>query len=866
MRLFARACAVFVLGWLVLSPVARAADGRLVGRLTTPGGAPLAGVEVAIDALGLAATTDAAGDFALAPVPPGRHRVDLTLGGFAESATVEVGDGAEVRLDRGLDWEEAFAETITVFSASRRAERITEAPAAITMIPAAEIEREASHGQLPKLLEFTPGAQVTQSGIYDFNFNTRGFNSSLNRRVAVVIDGREPSVPFLGSQEWASVSFPLDDLEQAELVRGPSAALYGANASSGVLNLLTKRPRGSEGGLVRLTGGELSTFNADLRWAGHLGGDWWGKAVGGVRQSGDFTVSRVGAAEYSVPCSTTVTSDCLPQEAAPLDPEDDDEIAFASARVDRYVGGEENLLTFEGGWADVSGPVFQTGIGRVQLVDVERRWFRGNLATPHWNFLAAANTRDAPEQTALSTGNNLALDEEMWKGEIQTNWDLAGGRLRVVGGVSYRDDRINSSDFDGRVRPGLFAPTQQTLLFESVRADFSAAFAQLDWLISERLKLVVAGRYDDSSLHDPEFSPKGSLVWSIDHDNSLRLTYNRAFQVPNYSEYFLQAEVRPALNLGAVPCFEKDPATGVFVPCVGRPLVNLEELCALDGEVCGFDTDFAPGEGPEFPGLRPANEITPDTLLLALGNDDLEVEKVETWELGYTGILNDQLFLTIDYYRSENDNFITDLLPQLGTPFGRVNPNFGPFQLPSGLSAERREQILFILQRILGPTFALMSNNVDGVPILALASYTNFGSVDTQGVDLGADWALTRNWNLGFTYSWFDFELQESRPGFERLLLPNTPEHAASASVGYVGERFDASLSYRWSDEFRWTVGPFQGQVPDYGVVDLVGNFDLNEHFSVGLNVANALDEEHWEAFGGDLLGRRALGSVTFRW
>ena len=82
------------------------------------------------------------------------------------------------------------------------------------------------------------------------------------------------------------------------------------------------------------------------------------------------------------------------------------------------------------------------------------------------------------------------------------------------------------------------------------------------------------------------------------------------------------------------------------------------------------------------------------------------------------------------------------------------------------------------------------------------------------------------------------------RPGFERLLLPNTPEHAASASVGYVGERFDASLSYRWSDEFRWTVGPFQGQVPDYGVVDLVGNFDVNEHFSVGLNVANALDDE----------------------
>ena len=51
-----------------------------------------------------------------------------------------------------------------------------------------------------------PGAEVTQSGIYDYNFNTRGFNSSLNRRVATLIDGRNPAVPFLGAQEWAAMT------------------------------------------------------------------------------------------------------------------------------------------------------------------------------------------------------------------------------------------------------------------------------------------------------------------------------------------------------------------------------------------------------------------------------------------------------------------------------------------------------------------------------------------------------------------------------------------------------------------------------------------------------------------------------------
>ena len=106
--------------------------------------------------------------------------------------------------------------------------------------------------------------------------------------------------------------------------------------------------------------------------------------------------------------------------------------------------------------------------------------------------------------------------------------------------------------------------------------------------------------------------------------------------MPNYSEFFLQAEVRPAINLAAVPCFERSIVTGQFVPCATAPVVNLEELCALDGVPCYFDTDFRPGEGAEI-APRPATEITPDTQLLAAGYDELGLEEVETIELGYSG-------------------------------------------------------------------------------------------------------------------------------------------------------------------------------------------------------------------------------------
>ena len=167
----------------------------------------------------------------------------------------------------------------------------------MTTVQEAEIARKASSAQLPKLLEFTPGAEVTQSGLYDFNVNTRGFNSSLNRRVAVLIDGRDPTVSMSGAQEWAAIGFPLDDIAAVDFVRGPSAALYGANASSGVISITTRQPRDSPGGMVRFTTGELGTANLDLRWAGKLAEGWYGKVVAGSRRSRDFSVSRVAGVE-----------------------------------------------------------------------------------------------------------------------------------------------------------------------------------------------------------------------------------------------------------------------------------------------------------------------------------------------------------------------------------------------------------------------------------------------------------------------------------------------------------------------------------------------------------------------------------------
>lgn len=790
-----------------------AAPGSVDGRVER-NGQGIGGVRVTVVGADATTVTDQRGYFTLPGLAPGTYELSFTLGPYSATLPgVVVADGSRTEVEQSVDWDVIAAETVTVYTASRKSERIVDAPQAVTVISEQQIEEQAAHGQVVKLLEFTPGAEVTQSGIYDYNFNTRGFNSSLNRRVATLIDGRDPSVPFLGAQEWAAVSFPLDDVASLELVRGPSAALYGANASSGVINITTKQPRFSEGGLVRLTGGELSTFNADLRYATEIGAGWYAKVVAGVRDSGDFSVSRNGAAEYSQPCSAMVTTDCLPQEAVPLARVNDNEITFGALRFDKYFSGGD-VFTVEGGTADVAGPLFQTGIGRVQLVDVKRPWARVNYSTDHFNVLAYYNKRDAPRQLALASGSNLVLMTDNFQVEGRTNWEFADGRGRIVGGASYTEENIDTYDPNtGR----------QSLTFAPIDSDSQALYAQLDFSVNDLIELVFAARWDDSTLHDAQFSPKGGIVFTPHENHTLRLTYTEAFQVPNYSEFFLFADVAPPVDLSAIEA----------------------GVCTPFGVDCGFDAPVR---------------------TLALGNESLEVEEIATIELGYSGILNRRTFLTFDLYTSQNENFITDLIPIFDSQGNRVNPAIQAYMPPAGLPAPVEAALIATLQGALGPQYAILSNDPSGAPILAARTYTNFGDVDTTGADLGVNHYFDDRWTLSFTYSWFDFDIKDDTSPLAGQLIPNTPEHKASAGVSYRDRRFDATLAARWVDDFRWVVGPFQGDVESYTTVDLNGEYRFDERWSVGVTVANLFDDEHWESFGGDLLGRRALGNVAFRW
>jgi iron complex outermembrane receptor protein len=802
---------LFILCLVLLAPAAFAANGRISGRITRPDGSGIGGVIVQIVETSQVELSDANGEFRFS-VPPGTYSISFVA---AEQAATEpnvvVTSDATTRVDKQVDWKLSVAESITVYSASRRTERIVEAPAAVSVASEEQIEAAAPAGQAPRIIESAPGVDFTQSGLYDFNFNARGFNSSLNRRILTLIDGRDPSVPFLGAQEWAALSFPIDEFAAVELVRGPGSALYGPNAFSGVLNMTTKQPRTNPGGRVLLTGGDLNTRRGDVRHAGGFGNEWYYRVVGGYSHSDDFTRSRNVTVEYAVPCSATVSSNCLPREPAPLALEEV-EVAYGGLRFDKHFT-DTNVLTLEGGYATLEGPTFQTGIGRVQVTDVAHPWGRVNYNMPHWNFLGYYDGRIAERQIALSSGSGVipgtpGLWEDSYNihGEVQTDWGLFRDRAHVVLGAAYNTQEVDTAAPNGF----------HTLMAEAKSERQQALFGQLELDPITNLTVLLAARWDDSTLHEAQFSPKGAIVYTFAQNHSVRYGYNEAFQRPNYSELFLRAPAGAPANLAGAAL--QNPQTAPLAPA-------LQQL--------GFSA---------LP-------------ILALGNPNLDVEKVRSHEIGYSGIFNSKLFMTLDVYQSNLTNFVTDLLPG-------VNPQFTPYTVPTNLPPQLQAGVRAFLQAALQTRFSGLTT-VNGAPALVF-SYSNAGEVDTRGAEFAANYYVTNNWLVDFNYTWFDFEVKSQQLG-DRL-LPNAPEHKFNAGLSYRGDRFDARAGYRWVDSFAWAAGQFVGEVEQYYVLNLGANFRITDTIGFGVDISNATDNEHYEAFGGDLLSRRALGFVNVNW
>jgi len=156
---------------------------------------------------------------------------------------------------------------LEVSSVSKKAEKLMDAAAAITVLTSDDIRRSGATN-IPDLLRLVPGLQVARVDSSQWAVGIRGMASSLSRSLLVLIDGRSVYSPLFAGVYWDTQDTLLDDIDRIEVIRGPGATLWGANAVNGVINIITKSARLTRGTYASVTGGNEDRVIAAGRFGG----------------------------------------------------------------------------------------------------------------------------------------------------------------------------------------------------------------------------------------------------------------------------------------------------------------------------------------------------------------------------------------------------------------------------------------------------------------------------------------------------------------------------------------------------------------------------------------------------------------------
>src|SRR5712691_1311375 len=160
---------------------------------------------------------------------------------------------------------------IQVTSVSKHTERLLDAPASIFVITGEDIRR-AGATRLPEALRLAPNLEVARVNANSYAISARGFNNTIDNKLLVLIDGRTVYTPLFSGVFWDAQDVMLEDVERIEVISGPGATLWGANAVNGVINVITRRSSDTQGGYAYGHSGNLER-GYGVRYGGALGGD-----------------------------------------------------------------------------------------------------------------------------------------------------------------------------------------------------------------------------------------------------------------------------------------------------------------------------------------------------------------------------------------------------------------------------------------------------------------------------------------------------------------------------------------------------------------------------------------------------------------
>jgi iron complex outermembrane receptor protein len=377
---------------------------------------------------------------------------------------------------------------IDVTSVSKRPEKLSTAAAAISVITADDIRRSGVL-TVADALRLAAGLQVAQANGNTWAITARGFNNTAADKMLVLIDGRSVYTPLFAGVFWDVQQTLLADIDRIEVIRGPGAALWGANAVNGVINVITKDAAETEGGLALAGAGAALPGFGGVRYGGNLGGDVAYRVYGTVLASGSLAFGSGAAADDQL----RIGQGGFRMDGA-LSPAD----SFG-LQGDVYSGSAGQAT---GGDQDLSG------------FNLLGRWLRRFSATSDLRLqLYVDETHRRVPAIFEESRTTFDLD-------LQHHWK-AGAAHDVVWGVGYRTSRDSVAD-----SPTLsWVPDRRTL-------DLVNLFAQDEIALRDRLHLTVGSKLEYNTFTHYEFEPSVRLAWTPSDRRTLWAAFSRAVRIP----------------------------------------------------------------------------------------------------------------------------------------------------------------------------------------------------------------------------------------------------------------------------------------------------------------------------------------------
>ncbi len=401
-----------------------------------------------------------------------------------------------------LDLEELL--NTTVISASKREQKLSEAPNAMSVITAEDIKRSGAV-DVPDLFRMVPGVDVINAYGGTYGVSSRGFNERFVSRMLVMIDGRSIYTTFFGGVFWENEQVFLEDIERIEVIRGPGATLWGANAVNGVINIITKDPEDDQGLMVTGKAGSKKFREAVTRYSDNLTDNLSVSLTGGYRED----EGTRGVQDWRrVPKATGRFKYQLSDNSA---------VQFFAGFNESEIGLELSLFTPRGD-ANVRN--------NYQMLRLEHEFSE----TSQFHFQLY---RDY--YAIRSSDKVVDVEEEKYDLELQHSFTLET-RNHFVWGVNYRNTEADSKFLDP----------------ESDHDDLVGLFLQDELTIFDNLSFIAGVKYENNSFTGGNWSPRGSILYTPWSNNHFRFSVARAYRTPSF--FADKAYLRPLL-LPSMPAF-----------------------------------------------------------------------------------------------------------------------------------------------------------------------------------------------------------------------------------------------------------------------------------------------------------------------